>query len=286
MIGLAALVRIADPAGSVDDLTGVIRLPRSVTATIATLFGLAALVLLVGILSYMRTRRRQNDDLEFQEERERKPAWLQSLAQILSIVNFVVLAYLLWKNVLPLAELMFLGAGAGALGGVPGEEQPTAPFLINWTFAVLALLAGGAALGLAIWFASAGRLARWFERETDEDEEPVPPPLVAAVDESLDDLRGEADARRAIRRCYARFERAAAASGLERLRWHTPLEFMRATLSRLPAPAEAVKALTALFELARFSERPLGTIERDRAVEALDEIKTAIEDARRDAVTS
>ena len=42
--------------------------------------------------------------------------------------------------------------------------------------------------------------------------------------------------------------------------------------------AAAVPALTGLFELARFSHHPLGTPERDRALAALDEIRTAIEE--------
>ena len=48
----------------------------------------------------------------------------------------------------------------------------------------------------------------------------------------------------------------------------------------------AVQALTGLFELARFSERALGVGERDRALDALDDIKTAIERGRADAVAS
>jgi hypothetical protein len=280
IVGLAALVRIADPTASGEDLTGVIRLPRSVTATVSMMFGLAALVALVAILGYMRTRRRQDDGMLVSVDQ--RPTWLQNLAQILSLVNVIVIAYLVWKNVLPLAELMLLGVAAGSGAGASAEPQPTAPFLVNWTFAILALAAGATALGLAIWFASAGRLSRWLE--DDEDDDPAPPPLVEAVEESLEDLRAETDPRRAITRCYARFERAAAASGLERMRWQTPLEFMRATLERTAAPAGAVIALTGLFELARFSDRPLGPPDRDRALAALDEIKAAIEQDQADAV--
>ena len=101
-------------------------------------------------------------------------------------------------------------------------------------------------------------------------------PLEAAVDDSVEDLRAEPDARRAIVRCYARFERAAAASGVERKPWSTPMEFMREALRRLPLPRTAVPTLTGLFELARFSHHPLGPSERDRALAALDEIRTAM----------
>jgi hypothetical protein len=56
------------------------------------------------------------------------------------------------------------------------------------------------------------------------------------------------------------------------------MEFMREALSRLAVPAPALRTLTGLFELARFSQRPLGRTERDRALDALDQIKASIEE--------
>jgi hypothetical protein len=85
--------------------------------------------------------------------------------------------------------------------------------------------------------------------------------------------------------CYARFERVAADSGVARQPWHTPMEFMREALRRLPAPRGAVPTLTGLFELARFSRRALGPTERERALEALDEITAATGERGADAVT-
>jgi hypothetical protein len=282
VVGLAALVRIADPrASSADDITGVIRLPWLVTWTIITLFSLAALVLLVDVVRRMRSRRHGEDQEAPGREEAPRPPWLVALTQILSLLNFIVIVYLLWKNVLPLTDLMALGAGFGSASALPQERQVDAPFFITWTFAVVALVGGCGALALALWLTSSDRLAKWWERDADD---PAPPPFVEAVDESLEDLRAEPDARRAIIRCYARFQRAAAASGLERRPWHTPMEFMREALSRLPAPRGAVRALTGLFELARFSDRALGAGERDRALDALDDIKTAIDAGRPDAV--
>ena len=283
VVGLAALVRLADPgASSADDLTGVIRLPTAITWTIVTLFGLAAVVFVVDIARRMRSRRHGDDEGELPRSDEpQRPAWLSALTQIMSVVNVVVIAYLLWKNVLPFTELMALGQGIGTGGGVAQEPAPDAPFFMTWTFAIVALLGGGGALALALWLAGSDRLAKWWDRD---DDDPAPALLVEAVEESLEDLRAEPDARRAIIRCYARFERAAAASGLERRLWHTPMEFMRDALSRLPAPAAAVRTLTTLFELARFSHRALGSEERDRALDALDDIKAAIDAERADAL--
>ena len=61
------------------------------------------------------------------------------------------------------------------------------------------------------------------------------------------------------------------------------MEFMRVALERLPGPPRAVTVLTGLFEVARFSRRPLGVGDRDRALEALEEIRDAIETERADA---
>ncbi len=275
VIGLAAVVRMAEPVSFGGEVSGVIRLPTEMTTTIATLFALAAFVFLTDLFRRARSRRRAADDeVERAFETPRVPAWLRTLTQILSILNFVVLAYLLWRGAIPLGGLFAPGARAGWTSGLalPGEIPESAPPLVSWTFGILALAAGLGALALALWVALGDRLAEW--REPSESE--ARPPLETAVEESLEELRAEPDARRAIVRCYARFERVAADSGVERKPWFTPMEFMREALSRLPVPRAAVPTLTGLFELARFSHHALGARERERALEALDEIRTAM----------
>jgi len=164
---------------------------------------------------------------------------------------------------------------------VPRALPDIAPPLLNWGFGILAMVAGVGALALALWVAFAERLLAWREKDNG-GEESATAPLETAVEEGLEDLRAEADARRAIVRCYARFERAAAQSGVERKPWFTPMEFMRVALRRLPSARSAVPTLTGLFELAAFSQHTLGPAERDRALDALDEIKRAIEARTRD----
>lgn len=282
LAGLVALVRMADPAGSgVADATGIPRLPEALTATILTLFGLAALVFFVDIARRLRLQRRGEGEDARDPEPARMPRWLRTVHQIGSLLNVLLIAYLLWRGALPLAELLALGQGAGS-GSVPAmPENPLGvPPFLTWTFGGLALAAGLAALALALWIAFSERLAGWWERDAPE---PPPPPLAEAVEASLEDLRAEPDARRAIIRCYGRFVRAAADSGIERKPWHTPMEFMREALPRLPVPRGTVPTLTGLFELARFSHRALGPGERARALDALDEIKTALDARRADA---
>jgi hypothetical protein len=284
VVGLAGLVRLAGPAGGgPDDLGGIIRLPQWLRGTIGTLFAVAALVFLLGLARRLRSRRHGEGELARLPEAVQMSAWQRALRQVLAFSYFAVFAYLAWKGVIPLADLMALvqGAGAGVAAAPPSEASGPAPAIVTWTFGVFALAAGLGAVALASWVALGDRLHGWWEGR--DAMEAALPPLAEAVAESLEDLRAEPDARRAVIRCYARFARVAAEAGLDRQPWHTPMEFMREALSRLPAPRRAIAALTGLFELARFSDRPLGPAERQRALHALDEIRAALEE-RRDAV--
>jgi len=286
VIGVAALVRMVGPApAEPDDIAGIIRLSRPITSTIGTLLALAALAILVGIARRLRAIRRRKEEGVPGPEPTRLPTWLRTLNQFLSFVYFVALAYLIWKGAIPLVGLLSqnLGIGYGFAPAMPDGAPLGAPPLVTWTFGALAITAAAGALALALWLAFADRLAEWWQGESEE----VPlAPLAEVVDESLDDLRAEPDARRAIIRCYARFERVAARSGFGRRPWLTPMEFMREVLPRLPIAHGALPMLTTLFEMARFSPHPLGVVERDRALDALDAIRAAIEAERRDVAAA
>ncbi len=164
--------------------------------------------------------------------------------------------------------------------GQSGTEPPTVslPF---FTGAVGALILGAAlaTLGLACLILFGDRLAEWWAKSPTGERRH---PLAAAVDESLDDLRGEADARLAIIRCYRRFEQVLARSRVPRAPWQTPVEFMREALRRLPLPPDAAQQLTRLFERARFSDEPLAPADRDAARGSLHEIRSSLEANERD----
>ncbi len=274
LIALAAALQMAGsvPAGA--HVSGVIRLPGLVTAAIFALFGLALLVFIGDLVRRALSKQKGQAGHEPAQEPSRVPPWLRRVTMILSLVNAAVLAYLWRRAVLDGGLLSGMGGLASGLP-LPGVHPASAPAIFNWIFGGLALAAGLGALGLALWVALADRPVR------EDEEEPVGPnpagPLEAAVDESLEDLRAESDPRRAIVRCYARFERAAADSGHARRPWLTPSEFMHEVLARLSLPRAAVPTLTGLFELARFSHHALGPRERDRAVDALHEIRRAME---------
>ena len=276
VVALAAVVRMAGPESGAAPVSGAIRLPGAVTAVVVALFGLAVCVFLADLLRRALANARRQAEAEPADETPPTPRWLRRLGVIMSLVNVIALAYL-WRRAI--LEGGFFGGLGGLAGGLalPASEPETAPAIVNWAFGILALTAGLATLGFALWIALGDRLTG---AEEEPAEAPPPAALDAAVEESLEDLRAEPDSRRAIVRCYARFERVAAQSGLARKPWLTPMEFMREALARLPMPRAALPSLTGLFELARFSDHPLGPRERDRALDALHEIRTAMDERR------
>jgi Domain of unknown function (DUF4129) len=275
VVGAAALLRMASPAASAEDgVAGAIRLPVLVTATILSLFAIAGLVFLVGVARRMRRRRTRRDAELFGAAQEPPPPWMRTVTQFLSLLNVLILAYLVWRGVIPLADLVALGQGAmGLSASLPQAPAMDAPFLVRWTFGALAVAAGVAALALAVWLALGDRLAEWWEQRARHVQ---PQTDGHAPDEAPDALGDGADPRSVIIRCYRAFARVAAGSGVERQPWHTPAEFMREVLGRLPVPHGAVPTLTRLFELARFSRRELGAEDRERAVGALHEITATV----------
>jgi hypothetical protein len=152
-------------------------------------------------------------------------------------------------------------------------KQP-APTRIRWdeVAVVLALLAGA-----GLYFLATGRrrqglrpLASW-RRDA----------VARALDDSLDDLRSDPDARRAIIAAYARMEAALAAAGVPRHPAETPIEYLERSLVELDAGTVAARRLTELFERAKFSHHEPAEAMRDEAIDALvavrDDLRAAAE---------
>jgi Domain of unknown function (DUF4129) len=138
----------------------------------------------------------------------------------------------------------------------------TRPLQFRWNELLIVLgflLVGGAIIA-----------ARFYPREPKSQAELVDPEaLVAALDASVDDLRADADLRRAIVAAYAGMEAALGAAGIPRHPAEAPLEYLERALLSLDTSAEAVRRLTDLFEWAKFSHHDPEPSMRDEAVEAL-----------------
>jgi len=100
--------------------------------------------------------------------------------------------------------------------------------------------------------------------------------VLQVVDESLDDLRGERDVRRAIIACYARMERALASSGGARRPHEAPLEYLTRILDGVSGSGRAARALTKLFEVAKFSVEPMAEREKQQAIGALEALRAEV----------
>ena len=289
VVGLTALLRMASPAPEASDaVMRVIRLPESLTVAIATLFGLTTLVLFAHTIRRALRPPKEEDELgQRLTTGPPQPAWVRAIMRMLPLAYLLAGAYLLWNGFIPIANIMVLGQGSGAaISDAFSKTAPlSAPSLLNWTFGLVALATALGALVVVTLVTFGDRLLAWWDTAEPPDEE-LAVPLSEVVDESLDDLRADPDARRAIIGCYRKFERVTAGSRLERKPWWTPMEFMREALRRLPLPPAPVRTLTGLFELARFSQHALGPAERDRALAALLDIKASLEARPSDVVAS
>lgn len=264
--------------------------PEVVGLAVLALFGLASLLIL-GLLwpRGVRRRRKKGDD-EFELYYERPPIspWVALVLVLLVVMLVAAIVGAVWFGwpwstpghggrglPSPAAPANDVSAPHGAV------DKPSASIAAyDVAVAVVGIAAGAIILGVMVWLYVGDRVMRWWVgRIFDRDARS----LRAAAEESLEELRREPDARRAIIRCYQRFERALAAARVPRAPWQTPAEFMRAVLGTLALPREAVRALTALFELSRFSERRLGATERDVACDCLEDIKAALDRSEQDA---
>jgi uncharacterized protein DUF4129 len=105
-----------------------------------------------------------------------------------------------------------------------------------------------------------------------------PAALADALDEAIDDLRREPDARKAVVAAYARMEAVLASFGVPRRPAEAPYEYLGRAGREIRAES-SMAALTDLFEEAKFSEHAIGEAMRERAIDSLgavrDEVRAA-----------
>jgi len=195
---------------------------------------------------------------------------------VAALVITALLALLLALAVAPIEGL----APRGIFRGPPPRREGRAgdedlPWIGDETLATAAtVIAAGAlvaALLVGIVLATLARRRRPVDLAADEERL-----VMEAVEESLDDLRREPDVRRAIIACYARMERALERVGSPRKPAETPLEYLVRVLERITANAGAARALTELFERAKFSIEPMGEREKQAAIGALELLRAEV----------
>jgi hypothetical protein len=236
-----------------------------------------ALASLIFIARSLPGRPPGKDEFERYDEPQKLSPILAVLLIVLALTPGVILGATLYWIGLPDIHPRLAGITADAAPSPAIDERPVGPAspVTTGLIGTLALLAAFGSLGVVSWLCLAGRLHRGTAGAT-----PRHSRLAAAVEDSLEDLRREPDARTAIIKIYRNFERVLATAALPRRPWQTPVEFMRAVLGKAPLPPDPVRSLTGLFELARFSQHPVGAAERESAWRSLIEIRTALDRER------
>jgi hypothetical protein len=152
--------------------------------------------------------------------------------------------------------------GRAAASG--GGQVPLEPVAL-----IVAAVVVGVAAGVFALRARRRRAAAEAEPEQDA--------LVAAVDDSLEDLAAEPDPRRAVIKAYDRMERALAAGGAPRDRAETPIEYLRRALAAVRASQGSIRRLTDLFEQARFSHHTIDAGMKQEAIAALTALRAELD---------
>jgi uncharacterized protein DUF4129 len=146
---------------------------------------------------------------------------------------------------------------------VTGKPLPPRRAHFQWP---LVLGLGGLVLLCGAWVVF-GRNRRAVSRPTDA--ETLEEELARAMGSTIEDLRGERDARRAVIAAYANMERILAAHGLERRHAEVPYEYLTRVLQVLQVRESAVQSLTELFEYAKFSDHEIDPVMKERAIGSL-----------------
>ncbi len=158
-----------------------------------------------------------------------------------------------------------------------GEPKPYDPEFTLWPVLIVAGLSVGAGVAL-LAAARARRRARPGGGEATLAEA-----IGDVLDETLDDLRAERDARRAVIRAYARLERTLAAYGFPRRPSEAPHEYLERMLADLAVSSLAVARLTTLYERAKFSQHEVAAAMKEDAIDALERVRDELRAAELEA---
>jgi Domain of unknown function (DUF4129) len=195
--------------------------------------------------------------------------WQQLLLLLLVMFSLTVLGYRLGQSYLGERLRRHIANVQPTQTGVPTTRTPTLPARpvakkpaqVDW---ILAAVIGGGLIVLG-----GVLLVRRRRPSVEADEETVEAELSAIVADTIDDLRREADPRRAVIAAYARMERVLAQDGHPRRPSEAPFEYLARVLTQLRVRPAAVRDLTDLFERAKFSTHEIDQAMKERAIASL-----------------
>ena len=163
------------------------------------------------------------------------------------------------------------GEGGAAPPGL--DAGPGAGYQFEFAWLPVAIVLALAAGGVAAFVLAARRSARTNARAELAVE------LADTLDVTIDDLRAEADPRRAVIAAYARLERVLAAHGEPRRESDTPEEHLARVLGRLDVDRRATRRLVDLFVRAEFSPHVVDAAMKDEAIDALVRVRDELRES-------
>lgn len=170
-------------------------------------------------------------------------------------------------GVVSLVARLVIGLSTGAGLPVATEEVPLGLLVVVGLLGVL----------LAFGFAYEGHLDRESERAAEAARSGKGTPGKESAGLAAASIAGGADARSTVLRCFRDFCGLLGRRGLLDQEVLTPWELERLAVSQLRVSPSAAEAVTALFEVARYSTRPLDEADGVRAVVGLEEIRVSLQ---------
>lgn len=199
------------------------------------------------------------------ERRGRLRAWLAPLWVAGIAVALLVFRWLFGDQFETALDRLGIGP---RVPSVPGAGRAATPPRPETTPVAALLVLGFASVGAFLGWRAWRRRGSLPSRVTEE--------LAAFVEATIDEIRAEADVRRAIVRAYAGMERTLERSGCARAESEAPLEYVAHLLLELDVRPAPVQALTDLFERAKFSAHPLGEDAKRAAIAALEDVRAEL----------
>ena len=258
-VGLLSLVALASQRPLLRARTHAERAASSNWVPAVLLLVLAVLGVAASVYGMRRARRDG-------QSRSQAAGWrLIGVLTIVILVSLILHDRLHHRTGTPTASTPSSGSAQPVTKPAPAPRgrTPRSTGATWWEVAGLA-----AAAGLAV---AAARFTRRPEVATIGDVHPGR--LAGVLDDSLEDLRRDPDARRAVVATYARMEGGLAVSGLPRHPSDTPFEYLGRLLSAHQVSGPAASRLTDLFEQAKFSNHLIDNDIRQEAIAALEAVR-------------
>jgi Ca2+/Na+ antiporter len=276
VLGLVGVVAIAS-AGSTPTGTRQVRPPDdavldSVFTSMLVLLVVAAILVVYGLMQ------RQAIAAEIAKGRYRRLSFIGFTVFMLLFTLFAYFRLRDWKSPEYVDEIGEQGFPRGVPGSPEQQGSQGTTYEAEFTWIPVLVLAAVIGLAIAVWYATSRR------QEQRGEENAAAEAVALVLDDALDDLRAEKDARRAVIAAYARLERVLAAHGLGRKPAEAPGEYLSRILPRLELERGSVRRLTELFTRAKYSAHRVDAGMKEDAIDALatvrDELRAAEERRR------